>query len=155
MSTLASISRETRSMISIMRKNAKLTLYSETSKLLKDFQKHAPKDTGYYRSMYRIARNRFSSGNTIASTSIYNDASYAEYMEEGTEKNQAPWYYPGKKKKRSGKLFIANGRVWAGGLNPGKSLASSGAINSVFFNNERRQIALTKTIANNLFKGIR
>ncbi len=84
-----------------------------------------------------------------------NDTPYAIFMEEGAERNKLPWNYPGVRKKRTGKLAIRNGRVWAGGLNPGHSKTVRGAIGPVLVDNNRRLNQLTKKIADAVIGGFK
>lgn len=155
MGTIRSLISELRSISVNMRVNVRIALYKEAAILRNDFKARSPVDTGRYRDSWKIARDRFSSGNTLASVSIYNDTPYGEYMEYGAAKNQAPWYYPGSRKRRTGKLALRNNRVWAGGLLPGHSATVNGAIDPVIFNNERRLRKLANIIGDSAIRGFK
>ena len=134
-----------------MQTGARIGLYSEGNKLMKDFESHSPLDTGKYKAGWRTAKS-FQGKIAIK---IFNAEGKGGLMEEGTGTEEAPWYYPGTRKKKSGKLIVKNGRVWAGGLNPGHTLSAGGPMNNVFFKRKRRQTQLTKVIANNIIERLK
>lgn len=152
MTTLRQYAAQLRDAVRTIRSKTKLVLFKEGTRLVTDFQQRSPVDTGFYRSRWRMSRDRFGSGGSIAAVVISNDTLYAPAMEFGIEKNQAPWFFPagkdGKRKKRTGKLAVRQGRVWAGGLDPGHALTAGGAIDPVIFRNKKRQRALATAIAN-------
>lgn len=102
----------------------------ETSLVLQDLQKRSPVDTGTYRDSWKVKEGSKTFG-VLRSAVFYNDDPKFALMEFGDEPDTPPWYYPGVKRKRSGKLTVADGRVWAGGLDPGHSLTVGGAIQPV------------------------
>jgi hypothetical protein len=161
MTTLLKISSDLRNVPTKVKSNVNRALFSESSALKKDFQQRAPVDSGRYQRAWRISRDRLGSSGMFASVSIFNPTnSYGVFMEYGADINKAPWYYPGVTKKKTGKLTKANnseqnGRIWAGGLNPGHSKTIGGAIDPVLFQNTRRLLKLTKVIANAAIQGFK
>jgi hypothetical protein len=137
-----------------MKSRISSVLYEESRTLLSDFQDRAPVDSGVFRNNWRLLRSRFTSSNTLASYTLSNATPYAIFMEEGAEKNKSPWNFPGKR-KRTGKLAVRKGRVWAGGLNPGHSKTVHGAIGPVLVNNNRRLNQLTNKIADAVIGGFK
>jgi hypothetical protein len=153
MKTFSSLSKDFANLPSKIRTVAKIALFAESALLLKEFKLRSPVDSGFYRSNWRIYRDRYGTNDTIAGVVIANNTPYyAQFMEYGAEKNKAPWYYPGANKKRTGKLITRGGRVWAGGLNPGHRKTVGGAIDPIIFNNKRRQQLLAKKIADAIIK---
>lgn len=155
MSTFQQISTDLKTLNTSLKSRVSSVLYEESRSLLSDFQDRAPVDTGMFRSNWRLMKSRFLPSNTIASFTLSNATPYAIYMEEGAEKNKEPWFFPGKKKHRTGKLAVRNGRVWAGGLNPGHSKTVKGAIGPVLTNNNRRINELTNKIADAVIGGFK
>ena len=70
-------------------------------------------------------------------------------MEFGADKNTAPWFFP-IKDSGSGRLTARNGRIWAGGRNPGHSKTIGGAIKPVLEENNDRLNRLANSIADGL-----
>jgi hypothetical protein len=143
---------------------ASKSLYKEDSAIVQLLQKHSPRDSGKYASNWRAKRLRFGDASQLAGLVITNETPiYGQFMEEGAEPGQAPWYFPhrirkGKKgagrfKKGTGKLKLTPGRVWAGGLNPGHELTVGGAINIVLKEKDLWQ-KLTLEISDAIVKGI-
>ena len=153
MTLLRNISSELNAMSSKMRSGAKRALNAESRRLRSEFQSRSPVDTGEYRSGWKL-RSGGTSGDGFASVVIYNENEISELMEFGALLKQAPWYYPSGK-KRSGKLAIRNGRVWAGGIKPGHTLTFGGAIGSGLFRNSKRMQKLVKNIADGAIGGIK
>lgn len=106
---------------------AKIPFVSETALVLEDLKKRSPVDSGTYRESWKFRRQ--TGRGSIYSVVFYNDDPKFALMEFGANKYEAPWYYP--RKKKSGKLTEARGKVWAGGLDPGHSLTIGGAITPV------------------------
>lgn len=102
----------------------------EIDSVLQELQKRSPVDTGKYKNSWKVKEGSKTVG-ILRSAVFYNDDSKFALMEFGDEPDTPPWYYPGVKKKHSGKLTVADGRVWAGGLRPGHSLTIGGAITPV------------------------
>lgn len=155
MSTFQQISIDLKNAKTSLKSRISSVLYEESRTLLSDFQDRAPVDSGVYRSNWRLMRSRFLPSNALAGFTLSNSTPYAIFMEEGAEKNKAPWNFPGQGKKRTGKLAVRNGRVWAGGLNPGHSKTVSGAIGPVLVNNNRRLNQLTNKIADAVIGGFK
>lgn len=130
-------------------------LYEESSKLLSDFQRNAPVDTGRYKGNWRIKKSRFSPTNMIASFTLYNNTDYAIYMDEGAEPGKTPWFYTEDGPVQTGRLAVIRGRVWAGGWNPGHERTAKGAIDPVLYKNKRRQNEIAKKIADAVIGGFR
>ena len=154
MTSLRQISSELRNMTAKMRSGAKRALYAESQNLRSEFQGRSPVDTGKFQSRWGISRNRFAQGDSFGGVSIFNDNNIAELMEFGAGINEAPWYYPSST-KRTGKLAVKNGRVWAGGMKPGHTRTFGGAIGAGLFNNNRRLLKLTNKIADGVIGGIK
>lgn len=129
-------------------------LYEESTSLLSAFRDRSPVDTGLFKSSWQLRKSRHSAGNVIAGYVIYNRTPYAYYMEKGANIGQEPWFF-GVKASRAGsrKLRIVNGRVWAGGLNPGHSKTVGGAIGPALIDNKRRIDQLTNKIADAVIGG--
>lgn len=134
---------------------AQSALNSVIPSLIVDFKSRSPVDTGEYKSSWNRVTSRFSAPGVIAGASIRNDDPKASLMEFGADPDSAPWYYPGSKsRKRTGKLTVSGGRVWAGGLAPGHASTIGGAINSVLYNNDERQLKIANLIANKIIGAI-
>ncbi|MDP8268256.1 MAG: HK97 gp10 family phage protein [Candidatus Tenebribacter davisii] len=118
--------------------------------LLSELRAHSPVFTGRYRDAWRVDRARFTDGSVIAGLRIYNETPYAEAMEYGAGIGGSPWpWYP---RVRTGKLVEFEGKVWAGGLDPGGKKSLGGAIYRVSAKH-RDFRALTKEIADAVVKG--
>ena len=153
--TVKQVGTQFKNMGSNMRRNMQIALYKEGANLLNDIKGRSPIDSGLFRKSWVLSRNRFSSGNVFTGIKISNNTPYAFYMEFGAPEGGAPWYYPNKNKKRTGKLIRRNGRVWAGGKNPGFSKTIGGAIGPVIANNNQRLNKLTKVISNSILGGLK
>lgn len=138
-----------------MRGNMQRALFAEGAVLLNDFKDRAPVDSELFRKSWVLSRNRFASGNIFTGIVISNRAPYAYWMEFGAPEGKFPWFYPNPKKKRTGKLVRRNGRVWAGGRNPGHSKTIGGAIGPVLVNNNRRLNKLAKLTADSIIGGLK
>jgi len=115
--------------------SSKKLLQKEESKIIRLLKEHSAKDTGEFRSNWKVKRGRFNAKNTLAGISITNDTpKYGQFVAFGAEPREAPWYYPhrdaktGRFKKGTGKLKTVEGKVWAGGLNPGHDKTVGGPI---------------------------
>ncbi len=135
-----------------MQTGATIGLYKESNVILRDFEAKSPVDTGEYRSGWRMAKGY---QGKIAVRLYNKDVEKAEYMEFGAGIKDAPWYFPKQKKRPSGKLYIRNGRVWAGGKNPGSPITMGGSIDPILFKNNRRQLKLTKVIADSIIERLK
>lgn len=80
-----------------------------------------------------------------------NPTPYGIFMDEGAGVGKPPWNFSGKSK--TGKLVVRNGRVWAGGLNPGHSKTVGGATGPVLLDNPTRVNQLTNKIADVVIGG--
>lgn len=143
-----------RAMTLKMRSGAKRALYSEATNLANEFRERSPHDKGRYKDSWRISRDRFSSAASFTGVTIYNNTPYGSFLEYGVDKNAPPWYFP-KGAKRTGKLVIDRGKVWAGGLDPGRSKAVGGAIGGGLYNNNPRIMKLVKSVANGIIEAIK
>lgn len=155
MSTVKEVEADIRKVAKTMRSNIQKALFFEATLIKKDIQDRSPVDSGFFRKNWTISRNRFQSGNEFTGVSISNQTSYAFYMEFGAPEGGKPWYYPNPKRKRTGKLIRRNGRVWAGGLNPGHTKTVGGAIGPIIAENEPRLRKLTNIIADSILGGIK
>jgi len=116
--------------------------------ILQKLRTHSPIDSGYFKSHWRVSLRNFSDPNVLAGMLISNDTeNYGQFIEKGAEPGQAPWYFPnrvrrgkrkGQMRKGTGKLKLYDGKVWAGGLNPGHEKTVGGAIQHAF--SERSKI---------------
>lgn len=128
-------------------------LNAEIPRLIVDFQRRSPVDTGAYKQGWYKTNTRFHVPGIMASEGIRNDDPKAQLMEFGAEPKSAPWYYPNKKKP-SGKLKKFGGKIWAGGLSPGHSLTKGGAIDPVLYKNNKRQLLIAKLVVDKVMKAI-
>jgi len=128
------------------KKASEQALQKNQATILQALRSHSPVDSGYFRSRWRVHLTKFSGSSTeLAGMLISNDTEhYGQFMEEGAEPFKAPWYFPHKHKFATGKLTYLDGKVWAGGLNPGHAKTFGGAINKVF--SERSKILEKLTI---------
>ncbi len=95
-------------------------LYRKDKTILALLRAHSPKDSGKFSSNWRVARSRFGKRKILAGLVVVNDTpNYGQFVAFGAEPKKAPWYFPHGKKVATGKLMVHQGRVWAGGLNPG------------------------------------
>lgn len=119
------------SMPNVINRKASKAFDQETASILLDLKKHSPVDTGLYRKSWIVKKG--SSFNQLKNLQFINtdDPGKAYNIDKGAKPNKAPWYYPGKQKERTGKLTLADGKVWPGGLKPGHSLTVGGATNLV------------------------
>lgn len=120
-----------------VRTSTQKALYKNESFILRELRKYSPKDKGTFAANWRARRLRFSSEKTLAGLVITNKTKdYGQFVEAGAEPGKAPWYFPhrdkkGQFKKGTGKLKLVDGRVWAGGLDPGHAKSVGGAIAKV------------------------
>ena len=123
-----------------IRTSSQKALYKNESFVLRELRKHSPKDSGYFASQWRAKRLRFGGSKTLAGLVITNKTPiYGQFVEGGAKPGKAPWYFPHRNKKgqmrkhkyNTGKLKLADGRVWAGGLDPGHDKTVGGAISKV------------------------
>lgn len=136
-----------------MEAGAQVALNSNVNPLIKDFKDRSPVDTGEYREGWEGYYPP--TGALDAVVGIRNRTNYYNvFMEYGAEKHKAPWFYPhaSKKRKRSGKLVVRNGRVWAGGLNPGHSHTYGGAIGPVLINKPSRARKIARDVADEMMR---
>lgn len=140
---------------------AKNVLQSEAGPLMNALKERSPVDSSFYKTSWFQTKPRFMGAHVVAAVGFRNNDPKAHFMEFGAPPGEAPWYYPkrskasGKFVKGSGKLTLRNGRVWPGGLNPGHSKTVGGAIDPVIYNNNERQLQITKRIANGILEAIR
>jgi hypothetical protein len=130
-------------------KAAGISFRKELMPLLNELRKRSPKDKGIYQKSW-ILTQKSASGSLIGFAYFQNVDSVekAFLLEYGAEQDTAPWYYPGAKRRKSGKLTVAQGRVWAGGLDPGHQLTIGGAIDPVIYKNPQKQQEIAENIGN-------
>lgn len=128
-------------------------LFVEGEQLLRDFKERSPEDTGEYNANWRMLTSR--GPGVLTGIVLQNKTSYGIYLDEGAEKNAAPWYYPGQSPRKSQKLTIRNGRVWAGGLNPGHEKTVFGATGPVLYDNNKRINQIAEKVADAVIGGLR
>ena len=149
---------------------AEKALHKSDAEIIAFLKAHSPYDPdkkagSHYADNWKVRRLRFGTTKQLAGMTIINETpEYGQFMEEGAEpgSDKAPWYFPqrhktGKKrgqfKKRSGKLKAVDGRVWAGGLNPGHSLTVGGALS--FLAKEKGLVSnITIDVSSAIVKGI-
>lgn len=136
--TPGEFANELREWVSDFERVSKNVVYNHTPSLLADLKSHSPVDKGVYKEAWRMYKSHV--GSALFGYGFTNKDSKAGLIEFGGTPKTAPWYYPSKK-KRTGKLVVRDGRVWAGGLNPGHELTVGGAIDNVFTFNRVRSIA--------------
>lgn len=121
----------------------------ELTPLLNELKKRSPKSKGVYQKSWIVTQKNVS-GSLIGFAHFQNVDSVekAILLEYGAEPNAAPWYYPGATRRKSEKLTVALGRVWAGGLDPGHQFTIGGAINPVIYKNPQKQQEITENIGN-------
>lgn len=111
---------------------ARSVLYRRDNTILALLKAHSPVDSGEFNSNWKVKRVRFGNQNTLAGLVIVNDTpKYGKFIAFGADPGQAPWYYPGGKNgkaKGTGKLIQSDGKIWAGGKNPGHSKTVGGPI---------------------------
>ena len=131
--------------VETIKSSASKILYKEDKKILALLKAHSPYDPDHkpagekhFRDNWKVTRPRFGSSKTLAGIKIINDTpDYGQFAALGAEPNEAPWYFPhrdrstGRFKKGTGKLKLVNGKVWAGGLNPGHDKTVGGPIAQV------------------------
>ena len=161
MSNLQEMITELTSMAARMRFGAKLALYAEAETLKGEFEARSPVDSGKYKMGWRVVEYRFAMEGCFGAVSIYNNTEeYGQFMEFGATPNQPPWYFPkgpdGKTKKRTGKLKLEAGMIWAGGISPspGHSMTVGGAGGAGLVNNSRRLSQLATSIADGVIGAI-
>jgi hypothetical protein len=154
MTDFSQISTELRRMQTSLKSRISSVLYAESQSILSDLRDRSPVDSGFYRSNWKLSKSRFSGNNVIAGYTIGNKTAYGLYMDEGADPNSEPWYFPGKRKKKTGKLKISNGKVWAGGLNPGHEYTVGGQTGPVVTKNKARLDALASNIADAIVGGM-
>jgi len=121
-------------------------LFAESNDLSREFQERSPIDTGEYAGNWKVKRSNYLPGNIIASYTVFNDTDdYGIFMEFGATPGEAPWYFEGS--SDSGKLGISEGKVWAGGLEPGFSNTVGGAVGPTLLDNQQRLDRIANTIA--------
>lgn len=110
-------------------------LYKEDAKILAQLKAHSAVDSGTFRDNWTVVRPKINVSGTLAGIRIANDTPfYGQFVAGGADPMAAPWYYPhrdsksGRFKKGTGKLKMANGKIWAGGLNPGHANTVGGPI---------------------------
>ena len=110
--------------------------------IMQTLRANSPVDSGFFRSRWRVSLTKFAGADELAGMIISNDTShYGQFIEHGAEPGQAPWYFPKRSKagktkgqmvKGTGKLKLSDGKVWAGGLQPGHNLTVGGVLQNVF-----------------------
>jgi hypothetical protein len=141
MGTLAELINSLRASKDKSRGGVQKAVNSIKRRLVSELQAHSPRDTGFYASNWKASLLRFGQAGSLAGLTITNDTpGYGQFMEIGAPMNAAPWYYPQSKKtgrfRKSAKLKVSGGRVWAGGVSPGHDKTIGGAINKVMNNKD-------------------
>lgn len=118
-----------RSSVKKSKDKSRFFLYKQDKTILSLLRNHSPVDSGTFNSNWNTYRARFGARNVLAGLLITNDTPYyGKFIAFGAEPKKAPWYYPHGKKVSTGKLTLAEGKVWAGGLSPGHGKTIGGPI---------------------------
>jgi len=139
-----------------IKKASATILYKEDKTLIALLKAHSPSASGEFKSNWKASRKRFGSSKTLAGLVITNDTPlYGQFLAFGADPEEAPWYFPGRDKKgkftkHSGKLKAYDGKIWAGGLNPGHAKTIGGPISQVL---SKRVDSFTEEFANGIVKG--
>jgi len=117
---------------SVLKANVSRLLYKKDKEIIALLRAHSPYDpesgAPHFRDQWMASKLKYGSSNVLAQLIVINKTpGYGQFMVEGVSPGQAPWYFPNKKRK-TGKLTVAGGRVWAGGLNPGHDKTIGGPI---------------------------
>lgn len=121
-----------------LKNNVSGAMYPEMVSLTEDLKGFSPVDKDDFRQGWRNGRISSPPKNALFAGRIENRAtSYGHYLDQGVEKGAAPWYYPNPDKKRSGKLILRNGRVWAGGLSQSGFVVGGIIDKTIYYNNKR------------------
>lgn len=110
-------------------------LKKQSKVLLDDVRSRSAYDTGTYRSGWIVAKPKYVSGGT-AQIIIYNTVPYSGVLVSGAKKGKDPWYFPNENNKKSKKLFEYKGRIWAGGIDPGREKAKGGAFANLAYDSK-------------------
>lgn len=145
--------RELNSAPSRMAYAARVAINSEARKLIVDFRRRSPVDSGEYKGRWKKSEFISSIPGVIAGTRIFNDDTKASLMEFGANPDEAPWHYP-QVNANTGKLTASGGKIWAGGLRPGHHLSIGGAIDPVLFRNNERQMRIANNVGTKVAKRI-
>jgi len=130
---------------SAIKANVSRLLYKKDNELIDLLKEHSPYDPEHkdphFRDQWKASRKKYGNSKVLAQIIVSNSTPiYGQFLVAGAELNQAPWYYPnrirkGKKKgqfkKGTGKLTKVQGKVWAGGLDPGHIKTVGGPIAQV------------------------
>ena len=121
-----------------LKANVSRLLYKKDNEIIALLKEHSPYDpeggSPHFRDQWQAHKLKYGSSNVLAQLIVVNKTPiYGRFMVEGAELRKAPWYYPHKKNdsKRTGKLNVFDGKVWAGGLNPGHDKTFGGPITQV------------------------
>ncbi len=121
-------------------------------RILSKLRANSPEDTGQFKRGWEVSIIQGTS-DSLAEMVIRNKTEeYAEFMELGAEPGKAPWYFPHKNKKGTGKLRLGEGRVWAGGLNPGGDTTIGGVFQNVFAKRSKLLDRLTIDVSDSVIK---
>ena len=131
------------SLYSRVTSNVKSTLFEQAQLIRHDLQERSPIDTGLFKSSWVLSR--MSGSGSSLSIAIRNSTPYGHWLDEGGIVKGPPWYFPKDGAKRTGKLAVRNGKVWAGGLSP-SGFVSPG-ITKVIVENRKIQVRAAKALA--------
>jgi hypothetical protein len=149
---------------SVVKANVSRLLYRKDTELINLLKEHSPYDPKHkdphFRDQWKASRKKYGNSKVLAQIIVSNNTpNYGQFLVAGAEPNQAPWYYPGRVrkgkkkgqfKKGTGKLKTAQGKVWAGGLDPGHSKTVGGPIIQVL---TKFSDKLTQEVSDEFVKG--
>ena len=120
---------------SVLKANVSRLLYKKDKEIIALLRAHSPYDpesgAPHFRDQWMASKLKYGSSKVLAQLIVVNKTPiYGRFMVEGAVPGKAPWYYPHKNNdtKRTGKLNVFDGKVWAGGLNPGHDKTMGGPI---------------------------
>ena len=126
--------------------SVKNLLYNEIQSITKDLIDQSPIDKDVFKQNWRSLKVNTPGVSSMFSMRIENKTPYGVFLDQGAEPGQAPWYFPSSNPP-SGKLTLANGKVWAGGLSP-FGFVIGGMIDKVIYYNTRRVDRIARDLAN-------
>jgi len=149
---------------SAIKANVSRLLYRKDNELINLLKEHSPYDPDHedphFRDQWKAVRKQYGNSKVLAQVIISNSTpNYGQFLVTGAEPNQPPWYYPnrvlkGKKKgqfkKGTKKLVKVQGKVWAGGLDPGHPKTVGGPIAQVL---SKFTDKFTQEVADEFVKG--
>ena len=150
--SLKDIISDLQKMPKIINSNASVVFDIEVKNILEALKKHSPVDTGTFRDSWKMNTIPSFSSLTLRQVKVTNSDTSVKIsaLNDGVSPNMAPWYYPGGA-RQTGKLKVASGKVWAGGLDPGHDLTIGGPVNRAI---TRSQVKIRDAILHRVTIGV-